>query len=282
MPMLLAIAQEAATAAPATPAPWWGTALGAGIGALGAGLVSSIVALINNRANREQLDKQLSAQKEMLATQLDDQREQLAEQLRAQQQQSADTLTAQVQQAQMNIEANYLRDKEEQQAELRKWRLGTRRDAYTELVVAVEKLRDTVGALGSVLSGTWPLPAPLSEEQLDELKRIERRVRDEYESAFQRAQVVRLTGPDTVSGLAERLGVTMTDYVNFSEDRCRSARLTLRSDTIRDWQESVAGMHSLLESFISAAYQEVSVNELSPSLLPVQASGASHSAQVQP
>ncbi|TXC98900.1 hypothetical protein [Streptomyces sp. ISID311] len=275
--MLLAIAQETAAATAATPAPWWGTALGAGIGALGAGLVSSVVALINNHANRGQLDKQLSAQKEMLATQLDAQREQVSEQLRAQQQQSVDTLTAQLQQAQMNIEANCLRDKEEQLAELRKWRLETRRDTYTELVVAVEKLRDTVGSLGSILSGVWPLPAPLSEEQLDELKGIELRVRGEYESAFQRAQVVRLTGPDSVSRLAEKLGVTMTMYLNFSEERCRSARLNLRSDTIRDWQKSATDMHTLLESFISAAYQEVSVNELSPSLLPRQASDAATS-----
>ncbi|ALC23309.1 hypothetical protein ACH46N_09335 [Streptomyces pristinaespiralis] len=73
-----------AAATTAAIAPWWGTALGAGVGALGAGVVTASVAYINNRANRKQLDKQLAAQQAMLERQLEAQRGQMAEQLNAQ------------------------------------------------------------------------------------------------------------------------------------------------------------------------------------------------------
>ncbi|MFJ6578358.1 hypothetical protein ACIQMY_20605 [Streptomyces sp. NPDC091368] len=256
--MLPEILQAVAAAAPApsqasTP-PWWGAALGAGVGALGAGIVSSVVALINNRANRKQLRQQLDAQQQMLDKQLEAQREQLTAQLSAQQTQSRDSIAAQLQVAGMNNEANHARDREEQRSELRKWELETRRQAYVDFVVAVERLRDTVRAIGELLAGSWPLPQALTDSELRELVTVEERIVSEYELAFQRAQVVRLTGPALVANQAQSLGVTLTEYVSFSKERFRAARRNERSDTLKEWNEAVKGMDAQLQEFIASAY----------------------------
>ncbi|MGW0212116.1 hypothetical protein ACWDZ8_42675, partial [Streptomyces sp. NPDC003233] len=161
-----------ATTATAAAAPWWGAALGAGVGALGAGIVTAAVSYINNRASRKQLDKQLAAQQAMLKQQLDAQREQVTEQL-----------NTQLEVAGMNNEANQVRDREGQKSELRKWQLETRRETYVDFVVAVERLRDTIATAGRLLVGTWPLPEPLSETDLSELQRLETNIVSLYEEA---------------------------------------------------------------------------------------------------
>ncbi|MFE0380911.1 hypothetical protein ACFW1M_36345 [Streptomyces inhibens] len=237
-----------AAAATAATVPWWGTALGAGIGALGAGALSAFVAYINNRANRKHLDNQLTAQQAMLERQLEAQRDQTAKQL-----------DAQLKLAEMNNEANHLRGREEQQSELRKWQLETRREAYVDFVVAVERLRDTIATVGRLLAGTWPVPEPLSEADLSELQRLETSIVSLYEEAFQRAQVVRLTGPDAVVNHAKDLGDTMTEYVTFSGERFQSARRNERSETLRDWQEAVRDLNRRLQEFIDTAYTVVNL-----------------------
>ncbi|MER5461986.1 hypothetical protein ABT010_15100 [Streptomyces sp. NPDC002668] len=242
-----------AAAATASMTPWWGTALGAGIGAVGAGVVTASVAYINNRANRKQLDKQLAAQQAMLEQQLEAQRDQMAKQL-----------DAQLKIAGMNNEANHLRDREGQQSELRKWQLETRRDSYVDFVVAVEKLRDTIAAAGRLLAGTWPLPEPPSEADLSELQHLETLIVSLYEEAFQRAQVVRLTGPDGVADCAKNLGDTMTDYVTFSSERFRASRRNEHSEVLREWQEAVRGMNRLLQEFVNTAYTVVKLTSSEP------------------
>ncbi|MEV6837919.1 hypothetical protein AB0N17_25980 [Streptomyces sp. NPDC051133] len=242
-----------ATTATAAAAPWWGAALGAGVGALGAGVVTAAVSYINNRASRKQLDKQLAAQQAMLKQQLDAQREQVTEQL-----------NTQLEVAGMNNEANHVRDREGQKSELRKWQLETRRETYVDFVVAVEKLRDTIATAGRLLAGTWPLPEPLSETDLSELQRLETNIVSLYEEAFQRAQVVRLTGPDDVAEYAKSLGNTMTDYVTFSSERFRAARRNERSETLREWQEAVREMNRLLQSFVDTAYTVVNLTSSEP------------------
>lgn len=117
----------------------------AGVGAIGAGVVTATVAYINNRANRKQLDKQLAAQQEMLERQLEAQRDQMTKQL-----------DAQLKIAEMNNEANHVREREGQRSELRKWQLETRRETYVDFVVAVEKLRDTIAAAGRLLAAHGP------------------------------------------------------------------------------------------------------------------------------
>lgn len=241
-----------AAAAVAT-APWWGTALGAGVGALGAGVVTALVAYINNRANRMQLDKQLAAQQAMLERQLEAQRGQMAEQL-----------DAQLKIAEMNNDANHLRDREGQHSELRKWQLETRRETYVDFVVAAEKLRDTIAAAGRLLAGAWPLPAPLSESELRDLERLEKSIVSLYEEAFQRAQVVRLTGPENVANCVTSLGDTMMDYVTYTSERFRAARRNERSEMLREWQKAVSEMNHLLQEFVAAAYGVVNLTPIEP------------------
>ncbi|MFI8276463.1 hypothetical protein ACIGBH_16410 [Streptomyces sp. NPDC085929] len=257
-----------AAAATAATTPWWGTALGAGIGALGAGVVSAIVAYINNRANRRQLDKQLAVQQLMLERQLEAQRDQMTKQM-----------DAQLKIAEVNNEATHLRDREDQQGELRKWQLETRREAYVNFVVSVERVRDTIGAVGRLLAGTWPVASPLLEADLNALQDLEREIISLYEEAFQRAQVVRLTGPNAVANHAKSLGETLTDYVTFSSDRFRAARRTEQSETLRDWQQTVRDMNGRLQEFIDAAYAVVNITSTPPpSSVPTSRSGNESSA----
>ncbi|ALC23310.1 hypothetical protein ACH46N_09330 [Streptomyces pristinaespiralis] len=131
-------------------------------------------------------------------------------------------------------------------------------------MVAVEKLRETIAAGGLLLAGTWPLPAPLSEAELHDLERLERSIVSLYEEAFQRAHVVRLTGPDGVANCAKSLGDTMTEYVSYSNERFRAARQNERSEMLRERQDAVREMNRLLQEFVDTAYTVVNLPSSAP------------------
>ncbi|MFI6468005.1 hypothetical protein [Streptomyces sp. NPDC050538] len=272
--MVVFIAQEALLAAAGagststTTVPWWGTALGAGIGAIGAGLVSSLVAYINNRANRKQLkaqldaqetmlDRQISAQREQHVAQLDAQLRQHTEQLRAQQEEALTALSAQAERSHLDIEAQRQRDAGQRQAELDKWHLESRQKAYVDFVTATERVRDTVAALSRLLSGPSPVSSLLSPRELKELADSQQQLRSLYEAAFQQAQVVRLAGPPAVASLARDLSSTMNEYINYSDERIRAAQASQQSETLNEWHQSVSRMHAELDAFLDAAYHVV-------------------------
>ncbi|WP_327745308.1 hypothetical protein [Streptomyces europaeiscabiei] len=273
-------------AVPTTIAPWWGTALGAGIGAIGAGIVSSVVALLNNRASRKQLqqqlerqeamlDKQLSAQHDQHTTQLEAQLRQHSEQLQAQQRDSRAALDAQAERGRLDIEAQLQRETEQRHAEREQWRLEARQKVYVDFVTAVERLRDTVAALARVLSGTFPIASGLQPGELSRLATTQEQMHNLYETAFQQAQVVRLAGPRDVASHAQDLSLVMNEYLNYSDERIRAAQQNRPSETLRDWQDSVRRMQDHLEAFLDAAYLVVNaapVTSPAPSL-PAQPAG---------
>lgn len=290
--MFVMHAQEALLAAgnavPTTTAPWWGTALGAGIGAAGAGLVTSIVAVLNNRANRKQLQAQLAAQEAMLDKQLSAQREQHAaqlaaqlkqhtEQLQAQQHDNVTALNAQAERSRLDTEAQWQRDIQQRHAEHRKWRLEGQQKAYLDFVIAAEKVRDTVAVLGEILSGSFPLPTPLAPAELTRLSHVHQQMRSLYDTAFQQAQVVRLVGPPEVAAHARSLTLAMNEYINYSDERIRTARANMPSELLREWQTSVRRMENDLEKFLEAAYLVVDAAPSPPHSVPSQPAGTAHS-----
>ncbi|MFF2216747.1 hypothetical protein [Streptomyces antibioticus] len=255
----------AGSAVPTTTAPWWGTALGAGIGAIGAGIVSSVVAVLNNRASRKQLQQQLERQEAMLDKQLDAQREQHSAQLQAQLRQHSEqlqsqqrdnlvALEAQAERGHLDIDAQRQREIEQRHAEREQWRLEARQKAYVDFVTAAERMRDTVAALGRILSGTFPIAGGLQPSELSRLATTQEQMHTLYEAAFQQAQVVRLAGPRDVAAHAQDLSLVMNEYLNYSDERIRAAQQNRPSETLRDWQKSVRRMQDHLEAFLDAAY----------------------------
>lgn len=272
----------AGSAVPTTTAPWWGTALGAGIGAIGAGIVSSAVAVLNNRASRKQLqqqlarqeamlDKQLSAQRDQHTAQLEAQLQLHTEQLQAQQRDNLTALDAQAERGRLDIDAQRLRETEQRHAEREQWRLEARQKAYVDFVTAVERLRDTVAALARVLSGTFPIASGLQPGELRRLATVQEQMHTLYETAFQQAQVVRLTGPRDVASHAQDLSLVMNEYLNYSDERIRAAQQNRPSETLRDWQDSVRRMQDHLEAFLDAAYRVVNAAPAASPALPLPA-----------
>ncbi|MFF5759837.1 hypothetical protein OG495_36305 [Streptomyces longwoodensis] len=273
----------AGSAVPTTTAPWWGTALGAGIGALGAGIVSSVVAVLNNQASRKQLKLQLERQEAMLDKQLDAQREQHtaqlqaqlrqhSEQLQAQQRDTLAALQAQAERSDLDINAQRQREVEQRHAEREQWRLEARQKTYVDFVTAAERLRDTVAVLGRVLSGTFPIVGGLQPSELNRLLATQKQMHTLYEAAFQQAQVVRLAGPRDVAAHAQDLCLVMNEYINYSDERIRAAQQNRPPETLRDWQGSVRRMQDHLEAFLDAAYLVVNA-------APAASPGASVPAQ---
>ncbi|MDF3300099.1 hypothetical protein [Streptomyces tropicalis] len=278
-------------AVPTTTAPWWGTALGAGIGAIGAGIVSSVVAVLNNRSSRKQLKQQLERQEAMLDKQLDAQREQHttqvqaqlrqhSEQLQAQQRDSLAALEAQAERGRLDIDAQRQREFEQRHAEREQWRLEARQKTYVDYVTAAERLRDTVAALARLLSGTSPVAGgSLQPSELSRLTATQEHIHTLYEAAFQQAQVVRLAGPRDVARHAQNLSLVMNEYLNYSDERIRAAQQNRRCENLRDWQDSVRRMQDHLEAFLDAAYLVVNAAPAASlaASLPAQSAGTPQS-----
>ncbi|PWS43348.1 hypothetical protein DKT74_17165 [Streptomyces sp. ZEA17I] len=268
------------SAVPTTTAPWWGTALGAGIGAIGAGIVSSAVALLNNRASRRQLkqqldrqeamlDKQLNAQREQHISQLEAQLRQHSEQLQSQQQDNLAALNAQAERGRQDIEAQRYRETNQRHAEREQWRLEARQKTYVEFVTAAERLRDTVAALSRELSGSFPIVNGLEPGELSRLHDTRTRMHSLYEEAFQQAQVVRLAGPLDVASHARAMSLVMNEYLNLSDERIRAAQQNRPSEVLQDWHDSIRRMQSHLEDFIDAAYLVVNAAPTASSTVSV-------------
>ncbi|MFF2044041.1 hypothetical protein ACFVVX_26840 [Kitasatospora sp. NPDC058170] len=149
------------------------------------------------------------------------------------------------------------RSAQRQQAEiqasrdLKKWHRELRRQSYADCVVAFERFRDVLSPLAEVLP--WPVPQAMSEGDVVRVDGLIARLREAYDDAFQKCQVVRLEGPDGVSEAVQRMLFSMAGFRNAAEERVRAAKDAQRPPEPRAWDEAAAEMHSAVEDFMTKA-----------------------------
>ncbi len=108
--------------------------------------------------------------------------------------------------------------------------------------------------IGALISKSWPVARPLSEGDGQRADELVDELRQRYEAAFQRAQIVRIEGPSDIQELIPELIFAMADMREAARRRLEDAKAGRRPNEIEiRWNESVRTLHGRLDELVTKA-----------------------------
>jgi hypothetical protein len=166
-------------------------------------------------------------------------------------------LLAFVQRRSLNDQADRQRQSQREQFEAqaaeehRRWQIQSRRDAYVNCLVSVEKLREMIAPLTERLGGRWPRRDGVAAAEIAELDSLLARFLQRYEEAFAHGQMARLAGPPEMGAAAQHALEAMGLLSNALNERVRCARVNATAPDESAWSSAISDLHAAIESFIA-------------------------------